>query len=539
MDTFELAEAEQASLGFMTEENAERVKRQKQSPIFVIIGNPPYNAWQVNENDNNRNRNYPDLDTRIATVYARGSEATNKIALSDPYVKAFMWASDRLGKEGIVAFVSNNGFLDGVAFDGMREDLSARFAAIYHLNLKGNARTSGDRRQREGGNIFDDQIRVGVGITLLVKKESDRTSACRILVHSVEDYLPSEKKRGLIEDHSSVSQIEWEALRHRARDGWSATTGPDASDLPLMGNTEGKKGSRETGIVFQIYSRGAETTRDSWVYNFSARDLTVNVTRMIETYNMEVDRWTRSPRKDVDAFVVGDDRKIKWSSRLKELLQTGVRTGFHEAKIRRALYRPFTAEFLYFDDVLNHRRGRLPESLPNPQSERENVLIVTSDIASRSSFSVLVTSIIPDLHLCAGVDAFQCFPFYTYAEDGTHRRENITDWALDQFRSHYADLSISKWDIFHYVYAVLHHPDYRERYAANLRRELPRIPFVGTGAEALNNSAAPDAGLKPGSSTDPTIGATAESASDARTTVEERPFKGRAEKRRKESNSTL
>jgi predicted helicase len=205
VDTFELAEAEQASLGFMNEENAQRVKRQKESPIFVIIGNPPYNAWQASENDNNRNRRYKWVDGRIAATYAKDSAASNKSALSDMYVKAFRWASDRIGAEGIVAFVSNNSFKDGMAFDGFRKHLLQDFSEIYHLDLRGNAHTTGDRRRQEAGNVFDDAIKVGIGITVLVRSRKSGG----LKVHSVDDSLSSSAKKTKLADWEKLSGVPW------------------------------------------------------------------------------------------------------------------------------------------------------------------------------------------------------------------------------------------------------------------------------------------------------------------------------------------
>ncbi|MGB7600315.1 MAG: type ISP restriction/modification enzyme [Candidatus Sulfotelmatobacter sp.] len=243
--------------------------------------------------------------------------------------------------------------------------------------------------------------------------------------------------------------------------------------------------------MFRLYSRGVETTRDRWLYNFSRAELSLNVEKLIETYNTEVQRWTqRKSKTNLDGFLSADEKRIKWSSRLKQQLEAGALAEFRPSQTRTASYRPFTRQFLYFDDVLIHRRGRLPEFFPTGKN-RENTLLWLK-VGSEWPTFALATSDIPDLLPAGGS---QCFPFYTYAEDGTHRRENITDWALEQFRAHYHDPSITKWNIFHYIYAVLHHPEYRERYAANLRRELPRIPFAacttGCHPEAAESSASP------------------------------------------------
>jgi predicted helicase len=477
VDTFELAEGEQSSLGFMTAENAERVIRQKKSPIFVIIGNPPYNSGQVNENDNNKNRKYPTMDERVAKTYVKESRATNKNALSDPYVKALRWASDRIGAEGIVALVTNNSFLRAVAFDGVRRQLATDFSEVIHLDLKGDARTSAERRRQEGGNIFLDAIKVSVGITLLVRKP-EKTSQCRVSLYQVGDYLTSETKGQILDEARSYSGMTFE---HVAMDGtrdwiFGERTAGYEQHIPIGGKEHsGAEGSRG---VFQTSSNGLKSNRDVWVYNFDRRALEANVARTIDFYNDELARWERSNAQvDVDAFVKYDASSVSWTRDLKLDLKRGRAAEYSEQKIRRALYRPFTEKYLYFDKLLNEETYALGSLLPGASAPSQNKLLVISDIGFRSPQAVLATDLIPDVHLCAS-DAFQCFPFYTYAEDGSNRRENITDWALEKFRSHYGDPSISKWDIFHYVYAVLHHPEYHERYAANLRRELPRIPFV-------------------------------------------------------------
>jgi predicted helicase len=465
VDTFELAEADQSSLGFMTAENAERVKREKKSPIFVVIGNPPYNAGQVNENDSNKNRKYKVIDDRVAETYSKSSSATNKNALSDPYVKAIRWASDRIGQDGIVALVTNSGFIDGLATDGMRAHLAADFDQIYILDLGGNVR----RNPKLSGtthNVFG--IQVGVSVEVLVRRNTPKEKrACEILYASAERNWTRWQKYAWLEQIDRIGGITWMRLRPTARNRWLSDGA--AEDFGSMARIS---------QLFGEHSRGVATSRDAWAHNFDPRPLESNVTKMIGFYNDEVVRWKARTDRDVnpDKFVRYDDSAISWSRDLKQDLQRGRLAEFAAAKIRKCLYRPFTTANLFFDRLLNEEVYGLPSIFPTPSSE--NQLIAVTDVASRSPFSVMSTNLIPDFHLCASTDTFQSFPFYMYDEDGTNRRENITDWALEQFRSHYDDESITKWDIFHYVYAVLHSPEYRERYAANLRRELPRIPFV-------------------------------------------------------------
>jgi predicted helicase len=238
--------------------------------------------------------------------------------------------------------------------------------------------------------------------------------------------------------------------------------------------------SEKSDAIFEIYSPGLQTNRDVWVYNFNKEVLKENTCSFIEVYNSEVNRWYNRITKDVllDDFVSSDRRKIKWSSRLKECLLQGNKAEFSFEKIRHSTYSPFCFEFLFFDEILIHRQGQFPRIFPVQDSEKENCIICLTDRGSEKPFMVLMSNQITDLHIVGAGCSSQCFPFYTYDEDGGDRKENITDWALEQFRVHYSDTNISKWDIFYYVYAVLHHPQYRETYAANLKRELPRIPFT-------------------------------------------------------------
>ena len=476
-DTFELLEEQQIQL--FTQENTERVEKQKAADMFVVIGNPPYNVGQVNENDNNKNRPYKKLDKFVRETYSQDSKATNKNALSDPYVKAIRWASKRIGAEGVVAFVTNNGFLDGIAFDGMRKHLAQDFTKIYHIDLKGNARTSGERRRQEGGNVFDDQIRVGIGITFFIKKTKETSEPAEVWLYSVDDFLKAREKQKLLTDFGDYTNVPVKQAKIDTRHTW-LTEGLHAefdTFIP-MGTREAKAVKAETtGVIFKTYSSGVGTSRDAWTYNFNRNALIQNMNRTIETYNAEVDRWKRRDNRNtnIDDFVLSDDKVIKWSSTLKQKLQSGQSAEFSELKIRQSTYRPFTKSNLFFDRVMNHRVHVFPSIFPIPDTEKENRVICVNAVGGNKPFHTLMVDVIPDLHLTGDS---QCFPFYTYDEDGTNRRENITDWALAEFQTHYGDDTLTKWDIFHYTYALLHHPDYREKYQANLKRDLPHIPFT-------------------------------------------------------------
>ena len=478
VDTFEVAE-DRGQLQLFTPDNTARVEKQKESEMFVVIGNPPYNAGQVNANDNNKNREYETMDKRVADTYVKDSKATNRNKLYDPYVKAIRWASDRIGEEGVVAFVTNNGFLDSIAFDGMRKHLAQDFTKIYHIDLKGNARTSGERRRKEGGNVFDDQIRVGVGISFFIKRAEVISDSAEIWIYSIDDYLKAREKQGILTDFSDYTNIPMKKIRIDARHTW-LTEGLRAEfDTFIPMGTKQARALKGIGtdVIFKTYGIGVNTNRDAWVYNFNQNVLTENVNRMIGTYNAEVARWEQRTDRDanLDDFVVSDDEKIKWSRNLKRELTRNKIAEYTEHKVRNSLYRPFTKSHLFFDSIMNNEVAHFPTIFPTPETEKENRVICVSSVGNSKSFQSLMVDVIPDLHLTGDS---QCFPFYTYNKDGTNRSENITDWALAEFRTHYQGDTITKWDIFHYSYGLLHHPDYREKYEANLKRDLPHIPFA-------------------------------------------------------------
>ena len=483
VDTFELAEDRQLPL--FAPENTQRVESQKGTPMFVIIGNPPYNVGQVNENDNNKNRKYPTMDARVAETYAKDSAARNKNKLSDPYVKAIRWASDRIGEEGVVALVTNNSFHDGVAFDGMRKHLADDFDAIYVLDLGGNARRG---LKVSDANVFG--IRVGVSINLFVEtgRVINHPTNCgrgipapiRIFYYRTDDLWNKKQKFDFLNEREHIGNIDWQTIQPDARYTW-LTEGlhPEFETFIPMGTKEAKATKSEAmDVIFKIYSNGVKTNRDAWAYNFNRNVLTKSISGMIDTYNEQVLKWQHRENQNanVDDFVNYDDEKIKWSRDLKAKLKRERTTKYAAHKGRTSLYRPFTKLNLYFDRMMNDVVYVFPSIFPKPEAETENRVICVAGIGNRKGFGCLTTNMIPDIDLA--FEKTQCFPFYTYDEDGGNRRENVTDWALAQFRSHYRDEAITKWDIFHYVYGLLHHPDYRERYQANLKRDLPRLPYA-------------------------------------------------------------
>ena len=475
-DTFELLEKEQGEL--FTRENTERVERQKAADMFVVIGNPPYNTQQVNENDNNKNRKYPVMDKQIAETYVQDSTAQLKSKLYDPYVKAFSWASKRVGQEGVVAFVTNNGFLEGTAFDGMRKHLAQDFDAIYILDLGGNVRQN-PKLSGTTHNVFG--IQVGVSINLFIKRSTAETSLkpAEIFYACIDEFWRKEKKYNYLDSKQHYQNIEWQQITPDNRDTW-LTEGLHVefdTFIPMGSKAAKANNTDKVETLFKTYSVGVVTARDAWVYNFTRNVLTGNLTQMMEHYNGQVFQWERRSNRDVDVnnFIDTDDTKIKWTRSLKSKLKTSTLAEFSDENVRTSLYRPFTKSHLYFHRMMNECVYVFPSIFPTPDKEKENRVICFSGTGSNKPFQTMVTSMIPSHDF---LEKTQCFPFYTYDEDGTNRQENITDWALAEFREHYDDETISKWDIFHYNYALLHHPAYREKYEMNLKRDLPHIPFA-------------------------------------------------------------
>ena len=475
-DTFELLEQQQGEL--FTRENTERMVGQKAADMFVVIGNPPYNIGQENENDNNKNRKYPAMDKRIAETYAKGSDAGLNKAVYDPYVKAIRWASDRIGEEGIVALITNNGFLRGISFDAMRKHLAEDFDTIYILDLGGNVRKG---LEVSDANVFE--IPIGVSINFFIKKKTSAgNQAANIHYYCTNDLWHKKQKFDFLSECQHLETITWQMIEPDPRYTWF-TEGlqSEFNTLIPMGTKKAKAiEGAAMSVIFKTYSLGVSTNRDAWVCNFNPKALTENISRMIETYNDQVFKWERRTDRNanLDDFVISDDKKIKWSRNLKRKLKQGRTVEYTEDKVRNVLYRPFTKSYLFFDRVMNDEVSHFPFIFPVSETESENRIICVSG-RGHDIFRCHIANGIPELKFSNSFNGgTQCFPFYTYDEDGTNQQENITDWALSEFRTHYDDDTITKWDIFHYTYALLHHPVYREKYEMNLKRDLPHIPFA-------------------------------------------------------------
>ena len=481
VDTLDLAKKKQMSFDFMTEKNSARVKRQQETDITVIIGNPPYNMGQVNENDNNKNRVYDVIDQRVKETYVRDSTATLNMQLYDPYVKFFRWATDRLGdRDGVVCFVSNSSFIDGVAFAGMRKHLVSGFQRIYVLDLKGDVRSDSMRDGipiGEAHTIFGLAAMVGISITVLVRNQ--KYDDCQLYYHAVDWRSKRKEKFEFLNLAKNISGVSWTHLVPDKKDRWLVSEhDTEYDDFISLGDKELKTQTHLVKpTIFGWYAPGVMTGRDVHIKDFSHSDLLERIQEISTNYNVEVDRYKRTANVNVDDFV--NYEALKWSDTLKRHLIAGHYETLDVGKIRKFAYRPYTKQYFYYSNILVDRPSSYSEIFPNESFEKENFVICTVT-EKQIPFCVQITSSIPAWHYNGRQT--QCFPYYVYDEDGSNRRENITDWALAQFREYYHDDSITKWDIFYYVYGLLHHPAYRERYADNLKRELPRVPFVPVGS---------------------------------------------------------
>lgn len=474
-DTFQMYKGNNLSLNEIFIENSKRASKQNNTPIHVLIGNPPWSAKQTSANDNNANESYPTLDKRIAETYAARTQATNKNALYDSYIRAFRWASDRIGERGIVSFVTNGGWLTGDSTNGFRRCLAEEFDSVYVFDLRGNALISGEQRRKEKDNVFGQGTRTPVVIAMLVKNSAARNKG--IYYHDIGDYLTRADKLSIIASSCKDDQFEWHLITPDKYGDWLDQRNDSWYNLAPIG-LNNKLGNPINGL-FECYSRGLETGRDDWIYGFDASKVEEKMSSMIDYYNWCL-QSNCSPEEKYN------DSKIKWTSSLEAKAARAEKLRYRSGKITNALYRPFCKTFVYWDSQVIHRPGIWEKCFPKGY---KNIVLLLPGKTSRF-FSCLVTDTLPDLNNMNG--GGQCFPMYWYEkpESGRMIRHNtITDIALEIFRKAYPGgipenamtgryRQIEKEDIFYYIYGILHSEEYRTRFEANLKKELPRIPFA-------------------------------------------------------------
>ena len=495
-DTFQITENDHSNKLFSDTfpHNSERVESQRKTPLRVIIGNPPYSVGQKSANDNAQNLKYPKLDKRIAETYAKLTDATNKKSLYDSYIKAFRWSSDRLDKEngGIICFISNGGWLDGNAMTGFRKCLEMEFTAIYVFNLRGNQRTSGELSRKEGGKIFGSGSRTPVTITLLVKKPAVTTGKATIHYRDIGDYLSREQKLDLIIKSKSVlaEPSKWTVLQPDEHGDWLTQRNDQFATFIPLGDKDDK--NNKATFFVPLYGRGLTTARDAWVFDSKKESLITRITDTIAYYNSEVDRFAiESKTKTFDKiedFIIPDSTKFSWDRQQRFDVAKQKKYKFEINSIYKAVYRPFCKQWVYFNRQLNNCVYQLPQAFP--LSTAQNLVICVTGNGATKDFSVMMTDCIPDGQLQFNG---QCFPLYYYepakevqgtlaletgdGEGGYIRRDGVSDFILARAKSQYGS-NVTKEDIFYYVYGFLHCPTYRETFANDLKKMLPRLPLV-------------------------------------------------------------
>ncbi|HGS4810784.1 TPA: DEAD/DEAH box helicase [Vibrio parahaemolyticus] len=478
-DTFQLHEKEDNIQRDLAENSRRRIHQRNLKEIRVIMGNPPYSVGQDSANDNNQNIKYPLLDKRISETYVARTNATLRNSLYDSYIRAIRWASDRVGDCGVIGFVTNAGFLEANTANGLRKCLSDEFSNIWIFNLRGNQRTSGELSRKEGGKIFGSGSRSPIAISLLVKNP-EAVSHGNIYYHDIGDYLTREEKLDKISNFSNIKGISdidgWESIIQDQYGDWLNQRDDSFNDYIAIGD----KKKQDSIKTFGSYSNGIKTNRDAWCYNYSHKTLSSSMRKMIDFYNYEVKRFNQlygnhsvSEKKDlIDSFINTDEERISWTRSLKGDLAKQHFHIFNPDNIIQSIYRPFNKQWLYFNRKLNEVVGLMPMIFPSLESK--NRVISVSGVGAKN-FSALISECPPCFD---NIEKGQCFPLYIYNEDGSNKRDAITDEALQLFQSAYPTIKVSKEDIFYYIYGLLHSDDYRSKYADNLSKELPRIPRV-------------------------------------------------------------
>ena len=487
-DTFQMEEYNQVhTYSTVFKENSDRVELQKRTPVRVVIGNPPYSVGQKSANDNAQNIKYANLDGRIAETYVKCTTTNNKNSLYDSYIKAFRWASDRVSKNdegGIVAFISNGAWINGTAQEGFRRCIEKEFSSIYVINLRGNAMTSGELRRREGGGVFKDGSKTQIAITILVKNPKSISDKATIYYHDIGDYLTTDDKLRIIRGFKSISsrRIDWQIIEPNDKADWiNQRDGVFDTFIPI--GDKDNKVNIET-FFMPSYSNGVKTQRDAWCYNSSLNELSSNMDRCTKFYNEQRKALFKGEIKELNM----DSSKMSWTTNVMNAAEKNAEISQEkEGWYEEFLYRPFFKQQGLYSRFWNERVYSMPKI--HPSKDKKNLCICVSGVGVNKDFSCIITDITPDLEL---IGKSQCFPMYWYEEVSNKelslfdteserfvRRDAITDWILKEIRKRFGNTkSLTKEHIFYYVYGLLHSQGYRERFADDLKKSLPRIPIM-------------------------------------------------------------
>ncbi len=495
-DTFQLYEKDDMVSKLMVDNSARRT-RQKELDIRVIMSNPPYSAGQKSENDNNANIAYSNLDGRIHDTYAAHSTATTTKTLLDSYIRSMRWGSDRLGDSGVMAYVSNASYLDGNSMDGLRKCLREEYSSLYVFHLRGNQRTSGEQSRKEGGKIFGSGSRAPIAISLFIKNPNKEKRG-NIHFYDIGDYLSQDEKLAIVSEFKSINGIAaddaWQTIKPDKHNDWLNQRDDSFDEHIALGSKKDKTAK----ALFETYSQGLQTSRDAWCFNASKKVLQSCVKRMIDFYNSEIVRLEEYRKEHPDTkasqFVTKDSKKISWSSSLYPKVDKGILASLSLKSIVKSHYRPFEKQWLFYDDMFNHRQSKIPNIFP--AEGFDNLVICVTGTGESKEFSVFISDSIPEYKTHYNC---QNFPLKIYekntetsandlfapeaGEEDYIVKDGITDVGLAHFESAYPKENITKEDIFFYIYGLLHSKDYRTRYEDNLSKQLPRIPFVNTAKD--------------------------------------------------------
>lgn len=449
-DTFESTEEQPVLDDKLFGENNARLKEQQKEPITVIIGNPPYSVGQKNANDDNQNLHYPQLEQTLRDTYVANSKSSLSKGTYDSYIKAFRWATDRLGDKGIIGFVTNGGYLDSNSADGLRASFYKEFNYLYIFNLRGNARTQGEQRRKEKDNVFGQGTRTPIAISILVKDGSD---ANKLYYHDIGDYLSRKEKLQILVNSNNIDGLDWEQITPDENKDWINQRDPNYQNYSSIVG--------EQTSPFYNNAIGVSTNRDAWVYGYNRSLVLKHVKTLEDNYNAEVDNNER----EVSLL---DSKKIKWTQKLKNYLTKGIKLEFNPGKMQLSMYRPYTKKWLYFNDDVVERPGQYYKKWG-----KENLTLVTTGRGASRGFSVLVTDVIPNMD---SLEKGQGFMLYDNREND---ESNLFEMSHDNVNQLFADkLGLSLDDTFAYVYGLLSSPEYQQKYANDLKKDLARIPVV-------------------------------------------------------------
>lgn len=500
-DTFQMSEDGDTLDTAMFTGNSARASKQLDTDIRIIVGNPPYSSGQTSANDNNANQSYPNLDASVRDTYVKLGVGQNKNKVYDSYIRAMRWGTDRIGDKGILAYVTNGGYIDSNSADGIRKSLTVDFDHLYVFNLRGNANGAGELRKRESGNVFGEGTRTTVAIMLAVK-DPEHIGECVLHYRDIGDYLSQEEKLSVLESSELVT-MDWETITPSRKGEWINQSSDKFDQFPPLGDKTKTLGSTP---VLTAYSRGLETGRDAWVYNYSRQALEVNIDTMTNTFCDVREAYVSAPRlkrneKDVAEWLrnhqhYSDPTQISWTRSLRTYVAREKELSPDSTGYRSSIYRPFSRQNVYFGTGYNHERSQLPTMFPTPNTA--NYGFYLTGTGATKPFSILATSAIPDLNFW-GSEGGQFFSRYVYEPivsdtqldlgttntviiDGYRRTDNISVNALARYRAAFGP-NVNADDVFASIYALLHSIQYRKTFADDLKRQLPRIPLPSNTAD--------------------------------------------------------